>query len=130
MKLLEKMEERCIQCNACESVCSKAYFKTDDRTKSRIVINDDASATRDWTINVCNQCGECIAACSEEAIYRNKQGVVMIDAKKCVGCYVCVGFCPTLSMRTHDDELVPFKCVACGLCAKECPTEAIYIESK
>lgn len=129
MKLLEKMEERCIQCNACESVCSKTYFKVDERGKSRIAINDDASDTRGWTINVCNQCGECIPVCSEEAIVRNKQGVVMIDAKKCVGCYVCVGFCPSLSMRTHEEELVPFKCVACGLCAKECPTEAIFIET-
>jgi anaerobic carbon-monoxide dehydrogenase iron sulfur subunit len=130
MKLLQKDETLCIQCNACESACSKAYFKEDDREKSRIKINDEREDARDWTINVCNQCGECIPVCSEEAITRNKQGVVMIDSKKCVGCYMCVGFCPSLSMRTHDDGLVPFKCVACGICAKECPTDAIFVETR
>ena len=130
MKILEKNESACIQCNACEAICSKTYFREEDRNKSRIIVNEDKSESRDWTINVCNQCGECIDVCNEEALYRNKQGVVMLDSKKCVGCYMCVGFCPTLSMHVHDDHHDPYKCIACGLCAKECPTEAIYIETK
>lgn len=78
-------------------------------------------------MNVCNQCGECIEVCPTEAIYRAKNGVVRIDKEKCLGCYSCVGFCPTV-MFFHKDVQEPFKCVACGMCAKECPTGAVYLE--
>ena len=130
MKLLAKDESLCVRCGVCETVCSKTYFKEENREKSRILINQDSDGEKDWTINVCNQCGECISVCSEQALSRNKQGVVMLDSKKCVACYVCVGFCPSLSMQTHKDSHDPFKCVACGLCAKECPENAIFIENK
>lgn len=123
MKVLEKDESLCIHCGLCEEICSKTYFKSPDRAKSCIQISEDA-------INVCNQCGECIDICQIQAISRDKLGVVRINKKDCVGCFMCVGFCPTLSMRQHDDHIEPFKCIACGLCAKECPTGAIYITEK
>lgn len=127
MKYLGKNEAACIECHQCEEACSKAYFKEVDADKSCIRINVEMEADQDWLINVCNQCGECIEVCSEKAISRNKFGVVMIDKKKCVGCLMCVGFCPSLSMRTHEEQIEPFKCIACGICTKQCPTNAIFI---
>lgn len=126
MKKLEKYEEKCIECHACEDVCAKTYFKSEDRGKSRILINEELDE-KGQKINVCNQCGECMEACPELALTRDKNGVVRLDKNKCVECLICVGFCPYLSMRVHKDLLEPFKCIACGLCAKECPTEAIEI---
>lgn len=126
MKYLAKDDSKCIQCGACESICSKTYFKEDNPEKSCIQINKEGSPE----INVCNQCGECIDICPVMAIKRDKSGVVRIDKKICVGCFMCVGFCPQLSMRQHDDYIEPFKCIACGLCAKECPTGAIYIAER
>ena len=126
MKYLAKDDSKCIQCGACESICSKTYFKEDNPEKSCIQINKEDTPE----INVCNQCGECIDICPVMAIKRDKSGVVRIDKKICVGCFMCVGFCPQLSMRQHVDYIEPFKCIACGLCAKECPTEAIYIAEK
>lgn len=125
MKYLEKDNSLCIQCGLCEEVCSKTYFKTNDRAKSCIQIHND-----DEKINVCDQCGVCIDICQTQAIKRDKLGVVRINKKDCVGCFMCVGFCPSESMRQHDDYIEPFKCVACGLCAKSCPTGAIYITEK
>jgi Fe-S-cluster-containing hydrogenase component 2 len=65
--------------------------------------------------------------CTANAIYRDKNGVVRIDRKLCVGCLGCVGFCSELSMFYSDDLLVPFKCVACGICVKACPEDALEI---
>ena len=128
MKFLQKDEMLCIQCHACEDACAQAFFKSSDREKSSIKIYDELGEEGE-VINVCSQCGECIAICPELAIYRARNGVVMIDKEKCVGCLMCVGFCPTLSMRIHKEFLEPFKCIACGQCAKQCPTKAIQLQN-
>lgn len=125
MKILAVNSELCIGCARCEEVCSKAYFKEEDRDKSAIIVEVNEDSANE--ITVCNQCGECIEVCPTQAIYRDKNGVVRINKKECVGCLSCVGFCPTSAMRYYPNIPEPFKCIACGLCARECPTEAIYL---
>lgn len=129
MKYLYKNDELCIQCHQCKITCAKKVQKSNDTSKSAIKINDDAKCS-EWKINVCDQCGECIDVCAEMALNRSKNGVVLLDKKKCVGCLICVGFCSKLSMRMHDDMMEPFKCIACGQCVDSCPTGAIEIREK
>ena len=127
MKYLFKDSQKCIQCGRCEEICSTAYFIVNDKNKSCIQINEKDGKP---DINVCDQCGECIDICPVMAITRDKQGVVRINKKICVGCFMCVGFCSKLSMRQHDEYIEPFKCIACNLCAKECPSGAIVISER
>lgn len=127
MKYLKTNQSSCKGVRACEKVCAKTFFKTEDPAKSAIRVAQKDGA---FEINVCNQCGQCIEICPVQALSRNKLGVVMLDKRKCVGCLMCVGFCPTLSMRYHQDQAEPFKCVACGACAKACPHGALEIAEK
>ena len=127
MKYLKTNPSLCKGIKACEKVCSKTFFKVEDPEKSAIRVKQSDSG---FEINVCNQCGECIAVCPVLALKRNSQGVVMLDKKLCVGCLMCVGYCPTLSMRTHPDQREPFKCVACGICARACPEKALEIAER
>lgn len=60
----------------------------------------------------------------------------VVDKNKCVGCGICIKFCP--------DSAIDFKtiegknkaninydyCKGCGLCAKECPFKAISMEKE
>jgi uncharacterized Fe-S center protein len=58
-----------------------------------------------------------------------------IMAKKCVGCGMCVKWCPTDSLSLEDREgsdkslsvLNPDTCIGCGECVVTCPHEAIKI---
>ena len=127
MKSLKAKVELCTGCGSCELTCSKVQFKEENKEKSAIKVS---KSTEGYEINVCNQCGECVEVCPTLALQKNKLGVVMVDKGKCVGCFACIGFCPSISMRMHRDYLEPFKCIACGRCAKECPTETLYISDK
>ncbi len=125
-KVLVKDENLCVGCGVCETVCSSTFFKEKNREKSRVLV-DKGDPNK---IKTCTQCGVCIDICPVQAISRDKNGVVKIDKDKCVGCYMCVGFCPEGILRQHDDYIEPFKCISCGLCAQKCPTGALKIEEK
>lgn len=125
MKFLDKDPSLCTGCRECEKVCSKLWFKEENRGKSCIRIGDAPGE-----ITTCSQCGECIDICPVEALYRDSSGIVRLDKKKCVGCFMCVGFCPSSAMFMHDDYIEPFKCAACGQCAQKCPSGAIFITDK
>lgn len=128
MKVLRNKPELCIQCHACESTCSKTWFKEDNVQKSCIRINDNDEGG--VAITSCTQCGECIPICPIEAITRDKNGIVRINKSICVGCFMCVGYCPELAMFMHEEYLEPFKCIACGQCVKACPTGTLFIEQE
>lgn len=128
MKVLKKKPDLCIQCHACENTCSNTWFKEDNSQKSCIRIGEKGENR--VAITSCTQCGECIPICPVEAIKRDKNGIVRINKSICVGCFMCVGYCPELAMFMHEEYLEPFKCVACGQCAKTCPTSAIFIEQE
>ena len=124
MKILVHKQELCTGCRACEVACSTAYFKTPDQKKTAIrIINNDNS----FHARKCTQCGECIDMCTAHAIYRDKNGVVRIDKKLCVGCLGCVGYCSELVMFYDDNLTEPFKCIACNICVKACPENALEV---
>jgi anaerobic carbon-monoxide dehydrogenase iron sulfur subunit len=122
LKILKKNEELCIKCHKCEDTCSRTWFKQDNREKSCIRIDEEP-----FKMTTCTQCGECIEVCPANAISRDKLGVVRINKRLCVGCFICVGFCPEGAMFMHRDYIEPFKCISCGRCTESCPTGAIEI---
>lgn len=126
MKRLAKDESLCIGCRSCERACSTAYYKTEDRDRSCIRIEEKQDGG--FGIRICTQCGACGQVCNTEVLRPNAQGVYMLNRKECVGCLMCVGFCPEQVMVQDDSRSEPSKCVACGLCVKACPTGAIWLE--
>jgi Fe-S-cluster-containing dehydrogenase component len=91
-------------------------------------------ATKSFFVpKMCNHCKEspCIQVCPVGASYLTKDGVVMVDDKRCIGCAYCVQACPYgsrfISPVTHTAE----KCTWCyhritkGMqpaCVEVCPT--------
>ena len=82
---------------------------------------------------MCNHCDEtpCVQVCPFGASYKTPDGVILVDAERCMGCSYCVQACPYgsrfISPITHTAE----KCTWCyhrtskGLktaCIQACPT--------
>ena len=127
MKVLAVRPELCRACGVCEQTCAELYFKVSDRDRSAIRISVLEDPKKDAVIEFCNQCGECIAVCPTQALFRAKNGIVRIKKQDCTGCLACVGFCPTLTMYVPPGDVVPFKCIACAKCADNCPTDALFM---
>ncbi len=125
MKWLKTYPERCIGCEQCMETCSELWFREKSKLLSRIRISANEVG---FSLNTCNQCGKCIEICPVGALARDANGIVQLDKYKCVGCMMCVAFCPTSSIFFSSTKGVePFKCIACGGCTKGCPTEALEI---
>jgi tetrathionate reductase subunit B len=87
---------------------------------------------------LCPHCGNaaCMAACKVEgAIYRRKDGLVIIDPVKCTGCKSCVDACPYGAIYFNEDLNIAQKCTGCAhlldsgwkepRCVDACPTLAL-----
>ena len=93
MKRIFINEEWCLGCHLCEYQCAYANSGIDDMVKAlkgkeihpRIVVEGDNN--RSFPIN-CRHCLEplCVKSCISGALSKNKDGAVMLDAEKCVGC--------------------------------------------
>ena len=63
-----------------------------------------------YTINVCNNCGECIGACESGALEITNAGTVTWNADACTGSDACISWCPYDStpkaLPTTVDELL------------------------
>ena len=84
---------------------------------------------------LCNQCSNppCVQVCPVGATYRTEDGVVLIDAKYCIGCRYCVQACPYGVRWFNEEKGVSQKCYWCyhritkGLqpaCVDACPVGA------
>lgn len=108
----------------CEQACATQVFKLEDRAGAALHVRDvegSASAV------LCDQCGDCLVVCPSEALGRNKQGVILLDKRLCVNCYVCVGFCEKGAFQRLPERMEPYKCTACGICVKACPNGALSV---
>lgn len=128
MKVVKTKYQLCNGCGECMLECSKILFKIIDPLKSAIHISEKKQKPGEYDIFVCNHCGNCIPICNTEAMYEAKNGSIRLDKKKCVGCYICVGFCPYNALPVHKNINEPIKCIACGACTRVCPTGAIFME--
>jgi len=90
-----------------------------------------------YTALMCNHCDNapCLAACKPQAIYKRKDGLVIIDPVKCTGCKNCVDACPYGAIYFNEDLNLAQKCTGCAhlldsgwkepRCVDACPTLAL-----
>ena len=90
---------------------------------------------------ICNHCTRpaCLAACPRQAIYkRKKDGIVLIDEKRCHGYRFCVEACPYKKIYFNHVKKIAQKCIFCfpriekgvaNACARQCPGRLRFVGS-
>lgn len=122
----------CTGCRTCETACSLIKTGQIFLEMSRIHIDRDPFEGSS-IIHVCNQCliPHCLNACPMEAIgISEKNGVVLIDEEKCVGCRSCQKACPYGMIIFEEEQKKSSKCDLCGgnpFCVQACPMHALGV---
>lgn len=152
--------EKCIGCGSCVRACEREndvprhYFRTwveryhvyrtghvevDSPNGARdgfIPPPTDKDVTKGFFVpKLCNHCTltPCVQLCPVGASYRTRDGIVLVDEKRCIGCGYCVQACPYGSRFIHPTRHIASKCTLCyhritkGLmtaCVEACPVGA------
>ena len=142
-------QSRCIACNACTVSCKDWNHINPGLVRWRHQENHETGNSIFENLSMsCNHCEEpaCMMACSQEAIYKTKEGFVLVDRDKCLLDYACVAVCPFGAPKFADDHQEPVKketwkvdhpmqkCKGCWervingdspVCVVACPTRAL-----
>ena len=90
---------KCVGCAACDIAC-----KTENNLDADVQWSNHFTETRGTFPNVryryvptlCNHCenAPCVKVCPTKAMHQSKDGLVLHDAEKCIGCRSCQLACP------------------------------------
>ncbi len=136
--------DRCFGCFTCEVACKQE----NDSPKSRLIHVETTIPTRIsrnvrtyYIPRLCLHCRRpsCLIVCPVKAISKRKDGIVLVDEKKCIGCKYCVWACPYGLMQFNSEKEVAEKCTMCtqridnGLepaCVRNCPAKALRLSDE
>lgn len=132
----------CISCSACEAACKTwNNVPTGRNVRWRRVIDQVLGVwpkvTTYGVSMACNHCADapCVKACPSGALsIRAKDGIVLLDKTKCIGCRYCESVCPYGAPQYDATEKKMSKCTMCvdridagkePACVDTCPTGAL-----
>lgn len=90
---------RCIGCQACTVACKQKNATPPGTFWCHVNTTEEGEYPKAWRKHVpvlCNHCDNptCMHVCPTGATYKREDGIVMVDAEKCIGCRYCIAACP------------------------------------
>ena len=97
--------DRCVGCYACQVTCKAEYdlpFATARCRVETALSGKYPDVKKLFLPRLCNHCDNapCIEACEENALYKNQDGVVILDDTACNSCRKCSEKCPYDAIET------------------------------
>ncbi|ADO48402.1 tetrathionate reductase subunit TtrB [[Enterobacter] lignolyticus] len=112
---------RCIGCQSCTVSCAIENQTPQGAFRTTVNQYQVRLAGRDEVTNVllprlCNHCDSppCVPVCPVQATFQRKDGIVVIDNTRCVGCAYCVQACPYDARFINHDTQTADKCTFCA----------------
>jgi DMSO reductase iron-sulfur subunit len=134
--------KRCIGCFSCAMACKNQYHQEKEVLWRQVYpLAEEIYPHRQsaWLSLACNHCQNptCLEVCPVKAYYkRDKDGVVVHEQDKCIGCGNCIRSCPYGAPRYNPVAKKAEKCSLCwqrldaGLkpaCVQGCPAKALQL---
>jgi carbon-monoxide dehydrogenase iron sulfur subunit len=134
--------DRCMGCHSCELACaiehsaSKALFAAiTDKPAPRKLLYVEPVKSESVPV-LCRHCEDapCVHACICGAISISKEGNVLTDSDKCIGCWTCVMVCPYGVIGRNMEGHKSYRCDRCPdrdvpACVEACPTRALVFQT-
>ncbi len=108
-------QHKCTGCGACAMACKQennvqdGHYWCNYQTEMKGTFPD---VQYTYTPTFCNHCDNapCIPVCPVEpkAIYKNKDGLTLMDSDRCIGCQACQRRCPYGVIWFHEKPPHPF----------------------
>jgi tetrathionate reductase subunit B len=109
---------RCFGCHGCSVACKAEQDVPLGCFKSWVTVSEKGrypNVSRYFVPVLCNHCEKppCAAACPTGATRRRKDGIVVVDDEKCIGCKYCIQACPYAARYVDPRTKVAQKCDFC-----------------
>lgn len=131
-------QDRCIDCERCKKACAETNHVPEYGFRTTILeryVPDAIGQKREFIPVLCMQCNNppCVRACPVKATYKDKRnGIVMMNYSKCIGCKTCIEACPYNARYFNEERHSIDKCIFCfdtrlskgeklTACAAACP---------
>ena len=88
---------KCKNALACQSACNKQHYITGDNAWVKIYKMQESKDTAPyWMPTTCQHCDQpaCVTVCPVDATFKRRDGLVLIDNTRCIGCRFCMAACP------------------------------------
>jgi Fe-S-cluster-containing dehydrogenase component len=110
-------ETKCVGCHACRVACQNQNQLAENEAYNHLEEREYGTYpnyTREFLPVQCQHCDNppCVKVCPTGASRKRKDGMVLVDENKCIGCKYCVAACP-YKARVVKKEGYVGKCRFC-----------------
>ncbi|PIQ15731.1 MAG: hydrogenase [Flavobacteriales bacterium CG18_big_fil_WC_8_21_14_2_50_32_9] len=115
---------KCKNALKCQKACNKGHYITGENAWLKVYKMQESEKTAPYfQPTQCQHCDKppCVKVCPVDATFKRKDGIVLIDNERCIGCRFCMAACP-YSIRVfnwnepnqpeivHEEEYTPDHC--------------------
>ena len=99
---------KCKNALKCQVACNKHHYITGEHAWLKVYkMQEDEDTAPYWMPTTCMHCDHpaCVTVCPVDATFKRRDGLVLIDNERCIGCRFCMAACP-YSTRVFNWSMV------------------------
>jgi Fe-S-cluster-containing dehydrogenase component len=108
---------KCVGCRGCDLACRNENRLEHLRYRQVQPIKNEENEFWGFLSLACNHCRnpECMRVCKAKCYSKRRDGVVLHNSTRCIGCRTCIGACPFKVPQINPQSRKIIKCNFCSL---------------